>query len=312
MNLTAVIRLVGINENTLRAWERRYGAVTPERDDRGRRIYSVKDVEKLKLLWALVNEGHSIGLIANYSTTKLKSMLKASLSPHAPTLTSPEAVQSMSQKYLASILSALEKFNMEGIHQGLQRARFEISTKEIIFDLIMPLLKNVGLMYGAGKLSVSHEHLLSSLLRDYLGSIHQSLSPYDFSARQSSKKVLLATREGDMHEFHILMAAILSNVYQFQTYYLGSNMPAEDLVSSCLRLKPDFLILGFTPLPAEKEVITPKQYLLKLHNQLPRKITFCYGGVMDLTYAEIFQDRKIKILFDFSELDHFLSSQSNL
>lgn len=310
MNLAAVVRLVGINENTLRAWERRYNAVTPERDPNGRRTYSSDEVEKIRLLWALVNEGHSIGLIANNDNSTLKMMLAGSLSPQLATLTNVKSDNNNAQKFLASIVSALDKFNLEGLHHNLQRARFEMSIKEIVIDLIRPLMKEVGRMSEVGRLSISQEHLLSSLLRDYLGNIHQSLSPYDFSARNSSKKVILTTREGDLHEFTILMAAILSNVYQFQTYYLGSNMPVLDLIQSCIRFNPDFLILGFTPLPPNREIITPKDYLIQLDRNVPRKVTFCLGGPVDLDSCNLSNDRLIKSLTGLSDLDQFLASKS--
>ena len=47
--IRAVSKLTGIAIDTLRAWERRYGAVTPVRDSRGR-LYSDADVARLRLL----------------------------------------------------------------------------------------------------------------------------------------------------------------------------------------------------------------------------------------------------------------------
>lgn len=309
MNLSAVVRLVGINENTLRAWERRYGAVTPSRDEQKRRFYSEKEVEKIQLLWALVNEGHSISLIANLTNTKLKSMLTQSLSPH---ITEMRSKNEHADKFLVTIIRSLEKFNLESLHQSLQRARFEMNIKEIVIDLIKPLMNQVGIMSEMGKLSISQEHLLSSLLRDYLGNIHQSLSPYDFASRKNAKSVCLTTREGDLHEFNILLAAILSNVYQFQTYYLGPNMPAEDLAQSCLKLRPDFLVLGFTNLPPEREFITPQDFLARLDKILPRNITFCCGGASDSALSSISKDREIIKMTGLADLDLYFASQSNL
>jgi DNA-binding transcriptional MerR regulator len=309
MNLTAVVRLIGINENTLRAWERRYGAVTPSRDAQGRRFYSDKEVEKIKLLWALVNEGHSIGLIANLSHAKLKSMLSKSLSPQVVELRSGT---SNAEKFLTSIISSLEKFNLESLHNSLQRARFEMSIKEIVIDLIKPLMDQVGKMNETEELSIAQEHLLSSLLRDYLGNIHQSLSPYDFASRKNAKSVFITTREGDLHEFNILMASILSNVYQFQTYYLGPNMPVEDLGKSCLRFKPDFLVLGFTHLPTSREIISPQDYLNQLDQMLPRQITFCCGGASEAELSSLSKDRQIIRMKGLFDLDKFFASESIL
>ena len=309
MNLSAVVRLIGINENTLRAWERRYGAVEPGRDEQGRRSYSDKEVEKLKLLWALVNEGHSIGLIAQLSVPKLRQLLSKSLSPQVTQL---NATRAGPEKFLNSIIRSLETFNLEGLHQSLQRARFEMNIKEIVIDLVKPLMEQVGRLSESGKITIAQEHLLSSLLRDYLGNIHQSLSPYDFSSRKNCKAVCLTTREGDFHEFNILLAAILANVYQFRTYYLGPNMPAADLVQNCLRLKPDYLVLGFTFLPMDRELISPEKFLTYIDKQLPRSVTFYCGGVSDATLGLLSREREVIKLSGLNQLDELFASQSNL
>lgn len=309
MNLSAVVRLTGVNEHTLRAWERRYSAITPLRDEHGWRFYTTKEVEKIQLLSALVKEGHSIGLIAQLSPQRLKAMLEKSLSPEATIIRSEE---SKARHFSSNIIEALKNFNLENLHHNLQRARFEMTTKEIVVDLIRPLMHEVGRMSEVGKLSIFQEHLLSSLLRDYLGNIHQSLTPYDFASRKNSKIVVLTTREGDLHEFNVLMAAILSNVYKFQTYYLGPNMPVEDLMIGCQRLKADFLVLGFTYLPPDREVITPEKYLTQLDRNLPRNVTFCLGGGGEHVAKNISKDRNVVKLNGLDDLDRFFADQSIL
>lgn len=307
MNLSAVVRLVGINENTLRAWERRYGVVKPARDEQGRRIYSDHEVHRIQLLWALVKEGHAIGLISQLEDSELQNLLKKSLSPQA---LATQRADSKVEKLLQSIIRSLEKFDLESLHQVLQRARFDLTIKEIVIDLIKPLMEKVGLLSESRELSITQEHLLSSLLRDYLGNIHQSLSPYDFKARRVSKSVCITTREGDLHEFNILLASILSNLYQFKTFYLGPNMPAQDLGESCHKLKPDFLILGFTYLPPEREIISPFDYLLHLDRALPRQVTFLCGGAYEDDLAGLSSDREIISLKGITHLDEFLASRS--
>jgi len=71
--IRAVSRLTGIGIDTLRAWERRYGAVTPTRDDRGR-MYTEADVERLRLLNGAVERGHSIGRLAGLSNDQLTEL----------------------------------------------------------------------------------------------------------------------------------------------------------------------------------------------------------------------------------------------
>ncbi len=71
-SIGAVARLTGISTHALRIWERRYGTVIAERTPTGRRIYSRVDVEKLSLLKLLVDQGFSIGQIANLSLEELR------------------------------------------------------------------------------------------------------------------------------------------------------------------------------------------------------------------------------------------------
>ena len=68
--------MTGIGIDTLRAWERRYGAVTPLRDDRGR-MYTEADVARLRLLSGAVEQGHSIGRLAGLSNDQLRDLCGA-------------------------------------------------------------------------------------------------------------------------------------------------------------------------------------------------------------------------------------------
>ena len=305
-SVKAVVKLTGINENTLRGWERRYGAITPERDQDGKRSYSSKEVERIKILWALVKEGHAIGKIANYPTVKLKKLLKTSLSPAAPDL---NATSLKNQLLLNEMIKALRSFNLESLNQVLQKARFELSSKDIVFNLVRPLMEQVGQLVNEGNLSIAQEHLLSSLLRDFLGNLHQSLAPYDFSSHGKLKSMILTTREGDIHEFGILMSSILCNLYRFKTYYLGPNMPLDDLVDSALQLKVNTIILGVMQIPKTHEIISAQDYIRELDRRLPREVTICFGGSQNID-TEKFRSERIFVKFnDLSQLDVFLSQE---
>ena len=58
--IRVVARLTGINPVTIRAWERRYRLVRPERTPGGHRLYSRADVERLRAASRLVERGVSI------------------------------------------------------------------------------------------------------------------------------------------------------------------------------------------------------------------------------------------------------------
>ena len=71
----AAARLAGLPVETLRVWERRYSLSDAQRSERGQRLYSAEQVARLGLLKQLVDQGHSIGVLAGLSRDQLQSML---------------------------------------------------------------------------------------------------------------------------------------------------------------------------------------------------------------------------------------------
>ncbi len=78
----AVSRITGIGSETLRAWERRYEAVIPNRSESGDRQYSREDVTKLLMLKTLTESGISIGTIARLGPIELKSLFEEHSKDH--------------------------------------------------------------------------------------------------------------------------------------------------------------------------------------------------------------------------------------
>ena len=68
-SIKVVARRTGLSPHVIRAWERRYGAVEPERSATGRRLYSDTEIERLQALERATRAGHSIGQIAQLSTS---------------------------------------------------------------------------------------------------------------------------------------------------------------------------------------------------------------------------------------------------
>jgi len=71
-----VSNLTGLDPNTIRAWERRHGAIKPTRTETGRRRYDDETVERLQLLKALVECNESIGMVAHLPDNELRTRLE--------------------------------------------------------------------------------------------------------------------------------------------------------------------------------------------------------------------------------------------
>ena len=70
-----VARRTGLSVDVIRAWERRYNAVTPTRTETGRRLYSNNDVKKLTLLSRAISAGRRIGDVASLSINDLMQVI---------------------------------------------------------------------------------------------------------------------------------------------------------------------------------------------------------------------------------------------
>src|SRR3954451_24797954 len=86
LSIQAAAERTGLSPHVIRAWERRYGAITPERTAGKHRLYSELEIERLALLNRAVRNGHSIGKIASLSTNKLSALAttRSKLSRRAP------------------------------------------------------------------------------------------------------------------------------------------------------------------------------------------------------------------------------------
>src|SRR4051812_20765518 len=112
--IRAVARLTGVSIDTLRAWERRYGAVVPARGPRGR-TYDIAQVTRLRNLDMLVRRGHAIGTIANLSDRELIHLLGSS-APQVPAAVPASAVD------LSPIFEAVDRFDLPGLDAALSRS----------------------------------------------------------------------------------------------------------------------------------------------------------------------------------------------
>jgi MerR family transcriptional regulator, light-induced transcriptional regulator len=71
MRTGTAARLAGLSPSTLRIWEHRYGVVAPPKSAAGQRTYSMKDIERLRLIKRLTLEGHAIGTVAHLDVDAL-------------------------------------------------------------------------------------------------------------------------------------------------------------------------------------------------------------------------------------------------
>lgn len=263
--IRAVSKLTGIGIDTLRAWERRHGAVTPVRDDRGR-MYTDADVARLRLLHGAVVRGHSIGRLAALSDEQLRTLVDA-VEPSVAPATDPTRRTSLDT---AALIAALHAYDAAGLDHELARLAAVLRPLELLQDVLMPVLAQVGDDWFRRRASVAHEHLMSSTVRSILGSFLRVYARPGVPAR-----LLFATPAGERHELGTLGAAMLAASSGLGVAYLGPDLPARDIVESVKLAGAHVLVLGLTTTSAVK---APQRELRTIIRDLPRDIELWAGG----------------------------------
>jgi MerR family transcriptional regulator, light-induced transcriptional regulator len=224
----------GISIDTLRAWERRYGAVAPARDDRGR-VYSDADVARLQKLGELVRRGHAIGTIAGLDDRELGRLL-AGEDRHRSSQSVPVAAAD-----LAPLTSALDRYDLDTIEAALNRYAAVLSPRELVFAVIVPLLQDIGRRWEAGRLRPAQEHLVSSIVRSVLGGLLRA------SARpHASPTIVFATPAGERHELGLLSAALLAASAGYGVVYLGQDLPAAEIADAAAAAGARIVMVSLT------------------------------------------------------------------
>jgi MerR family transcriptional regulator, light-induced transcriptional regulator len=263
--IRAVSRLTGIGIDTLRAWERRHGAVTPIRDDRGR-MYSDADIARLRLLRDAVEHGHTIGRLAGLTDAELRHVAAtggaSAVSDIAPARRTPIDT--------AALTAALQRYDATGIDQQISRLASVLPPLELLRDVLMPVLAQVGDDWHRGTAGIAHEHLMSSAMRNLLGSLLRL-----YARPEVSTRLLFATLAGERHEIGTLGAAMLAASSGLGVAYLGPDLPARDIVESVRPAGAQVLVLGLT---ATSAGTARERELRTIVRDLPKEVELWAGG----------------------------------
>ena len=263
--IRAVSRLTGIAIDTLRAWERRHGAVTPTRDDRGR-MYSDADIARLRLLRGAVEHGHTIGRLAALTDAQLRRLAAAA----EATAASAGASTQRTSLDTAALTTALRNYDAPAIDQQISRLATVLPPLELLRDVLMPVLAQVGDEWHRGSARIAHEHLMSSTIRNILGSFLRLYARPDVSTR-----LLFATVAGERHEIGTLGAAMLAANSGLGVTYLGPDLPAREIVESARHAGAQVLVLGLT---ATSAATARKRELRMIVRELPKEVELWAGG----------------------------------
>ncbi len=271
--IKAVAQQTGLNAHVIRIWEKRYGAVTPNRTDSNRRLYSSGEVERLKLLRRATQAGHGISNIARLSTETLRELVAAEplLSPSA--VAAPAAGpghEAAAARFRPECLAAIARMDQTELEGQFTEALIALGHQALLTHLIAPLTVEVGERWRSGDLTVAHEHFASDAIRTFLWNASRPFAP-----SETAPGLIVATPAGQLHELGAVLVAAAARNQGWRVTYLGTSLPASE-IAGAVRLNRSRAVLLSIVYPDDDPFLAAE--LVSLRKFLPADVAILVGG----------------------------------
>src|SRR5699024_9524533 len=261
-SISQISQFTGVKPNTIRAWERRYDAVKPNRSEGNTRYYSNSQLRRLLNIVSL-REDYQISKLCSYSDEKLFELIVSQ---------QQNGSSNESDNYFISqLIAAVIDYDEANFAKVLAHCLLRYSMKEAYIKVICPMLERLGLMWTSNNLHPACEHFISNLIRQKLLTAIDSLPP---SSARSDVWVLFLP-ENEFHDIGLLLANYLIRLSGQKVIFLGANVPMQSLKSAHKVVEPDHLLFFFVRNNLAEH---SQEYLNQLHTSFPNRDLFLSGN----------------------------------
>jgi DNA-binding transcriptional MerR regulator len=216
----------GVSPELLRAWERRYGLLSPTRSSGGLRLYSLDDLERVRLM----RRHLAGGLAAAEAATLVSRSPVGESASETAVVSSPEA-----QSELAAALDAFDEPSAQAV---IDRLLATTTLDAVLVEVLLPYLRELGERWERGEASVAQEHFASSILRGRLLGLARGwglgLGPI----------ALLACLPGEQHELGLVAFGLALRARGWRIGYLGGDAPLDTVARAADSLRPELVVLS--------------------------------------------------------------------
>ncbi len=287
-SIKVVARKTGLSPHLIRAWEKRYSTIQPERNEGNRRLYTTEDIERLLALKRATDIGHSIGDIAQLPTDRLNVLVAedAALPTPAPapdpepTAQRPTTIGALKVVDLVGeAYSAVEAMDSARLEDILDRASVDLGQLRLLGEIISPLVAQIGDAWRVGALKVAHEHVASSCIRTF---VTQMTRPVALHPR--APVMVATTPSGQLHELGAVLVAAAATHGGWRVVYAGISLPSEEIVSVALAQGARAVALSIVHPEDDPDLPTE---LRRLRRLLPAGIHILVGGRASAGYEAV-------------------------
>lgn len=222
-----VARATGLSPHVIRAWERRYRAVQPGRSETNRRLYSLDDIDRLRLLKGARTQGQPIHAASGLEEERLRRMGRdgrREARASGPILPDEPAAAAA---FATAGLEAVRRLDPDALAALLEKGAGALSREALVVHLVAPLMAAIGAGWAEGRLRIAHEHAATAVVREFLFELVRGAH-----RRESAPRLLAAAPAGQRCELGALAVCAVAVDRGWRPTFLGADLPAEEIAAA--------------------------------------------------------------------------------
>jgi methanogenic corrinoid protein MtbC1 len=224
----------GIKAHTIRIWEQRYNALSPNRSEGNTRYYDGYQLRRLLNIVSLMGSEYKVSELCLMPDEKLFNLIQTRM-------ISGSGEDSSSEYFISQLIAAGMSYDSAGFEKIFSACITKIGITATYIKVMYPLLDRIGLMWASDIIPPAQEHFMSNVMRQKLFSEIDKL-PQPGSFKDTW---ILFLPENEFHDIGLLLSYFLIRKAGKNVIYLGSSMPLHTLTASVKQINPSSLLLFF-------------------------------------------------------------------
>ncbi len=143
---------------------------------------------------------------------------------------------------LRYIAACMDGQTLEAASMILDAIDNGLSPEDAVIRVLLPAEKEIGNLWHRNDASISQEHLLTNTTIELLAIIGRNFA----RAPGSGHKVLTASVSGNVHDIGIRATDLMFRLAGWRTFYLGTDLPPNEIAGSADYFDVDVVILSAT------------------------------------------------------------------
>jgi DNA-binding transcriptional MerR regulator len=249
LRIGELARWLGVSQDVLRAWERRYGLLEPVRSSGGFRLYTAADEQRVRRMQSHLARGLAAAEAARAALAEDGDRTVVAPPEPAPAKRPGETASDPAQAPLpatdhrlarlaADLRRTLDAFDEPAAEAVLDRLLADFSVETALREVLLPYLHELGARWAVNEIGVATEHFASNVLRARLAGLARGWG------QGRGPCAVLACPPGEQHDLPLLAFGIVLHRNGWRIVYLGADTPLADLGRTVEEKRPETVVLA--------------------------------------------------------------------